>query len=171
VHWRADLRNAPAGTLPTVQSGVAAVSRETGIPFVYDGPAAYIPQKGNFSQPAPMVISFGRSAGRPSASSYLTGGTNVGYGGYQASGTYTNGKVTYAITKGFVVLDADRYPFLSSKIRSDLVMHELGHAVGLNHARSGQELMYPTISSTSPNGYAAGDLTGLRLVGRSAGCL
>ena len=104
--------------------------------------------------------------GRPAASTYLTGGSTAGYGGYQASGTYQNGKVVYRITKGFVVLDADRYPFLSTKVRNGLLLHELGHAVGLNHARYNSELMYPTISTSSPNGYAAGDLTGLALLGR-----
>jgi hypothetical protein len=171
VHWRADLRNAPAGTLTTVKNAVAELSAKTGIPFVYDGAATYIPQRGSYNQPAPLVISFGRRAGRPSASSYLPGGTTVGYGGYQATGSSVNGKVVYKITKGFVVIDADRYPGLSSKIRSDIVMHELGHAAGLNHAKSAQELMYPSISNGSPNGYAAGDLTGLRLLGRTAGCL
>jgi hypothetical protein len=171
VHWRADLRNAPAGTLTTAKNAVAALSAASGIPFVYDGAATYLPQQGSTAQPAPLVLSFARRPGRPSASNYLTGGTNVGYGGYTATGASKNGKVVYAITKGFAVIDADRYPALSTKIRSDVLMHELGHAVGLNHARSAQELMYPTITAGSPNGYAAGDLSGLHLVGRAAGCL
>lgn len=171
VHWRADLRNAPAGTLTTVKAAVAALSAKTGIPFVYDGAAKWIPQRGNYNQPSSLVVSFGRRAGRPSASNYLTGGTNVGYGGYQATGVYKNGKAVYQISKGFVVLDADRYPYLSSKIRMGVLMHELGHAVGLNHAKYKSELMYPMIGNYSPNGYSAGDLAGLRLLGRSAGCI
>jgi len=171
VQWRADLRNAPAGTLNVLKSAVAALSSKTGIPFVYDGPASFIPQRGGPAGPAPLVVSFGRRTGRPAASNYLTGGTNVGYGGFTATGQYVNGKAVYKITRGFVVIDADRYPFLSSKIRSGVLMHELGHAVGLNHAKYRSELMYPTISASSPNGYAAGDLNGLRLLGRSAGCL
>jgi hypothetical protein len=171
VHWRADLRNAPAGTLATVKAAVAALSAKTGIPFVYDGAATYIPQKGSYAQPSSLVVSFARHPGRPSASSYLTGGSNVGYGGYQATGSYKNGRVVYQITKGFVVIDADRYPFLSSKLRTGVLEHELGHAAGLNHAKYKSELMYPVLGSYSPNGYAAGDLAGLRLLGRSAGCI
>src|ERR1700709_1191604 len=60
VHWRADLRNAPAGTLTTVKNGVAQLAAQTGISFVYDDSATYIPQRGNFNQPAPLIISFGR---------------------------------------------------------------------------------------------------------------
>jgi len=171
VHWRADLRNAPAGTLAAVKNAVATLSATSGIPFVYDGAASYIPQKGNFAQPASLVIAFGRRPGRPAASNYLTGGTNVGYGGYSSSGTYVNGKIVWRITKGFAVIDADRYPTLSAKVRSGILLHELGHAVGLNHAKSAQELMYPVVSAGSPNGYSAGDQAGLRLVGRPAGCL
>src|SRR3954447_5564879 len=103
VHWRADVRNAPAGTLTTVKNAVATLSAKTGITFVYDGSASYIPQRGSYNQPAPLVVSFGRRAGRPSPSSYLTGGTNVGYGGWQSSYSYKNGKPVYQITKGFVV--------------------------------------------------------------------
>jgi matrixin len=171
IHWRADLRNAPAGTLSALKSAVAALSSKSGIPFVYDGAATFIPQRGGPAGPAPLVVSFGRRPGRPSASNYLTGGTNVGYGGFTATGVYVQGKAVYKITRGFAVIDADRYPFLSSKVKQGVLMHELGHAVGLNHAKYSSELMYPTISNSSPSGYSAGDLNGLRLVGRSAGCL
>src|SRR3954452_970689 len=84
VHWRADLRNAPAGTLSALTSAVATLSSKTGIPFVYDGAATFIPQRGGPAGPAPLVVSFGRRAGRPSASNFLTGGSNVGYRGAAA---------------------------------------------------------------------------------------
>jgi hypothetical protein len=172
VHWRADLRNAPANTLPLVQGAVATLSAKTGIRFVYDGPASYIPQRGGFAkQPSSLIVSFGRAPGRPSASNYLTGGTMVGYGGYLATGAYKNGGVVYSITKGFVVIDANRFPGLSTHTRTALLQHELGHAVGLNHAKYRSELMYPVVGNASPSSYAAGDLTGLRLLGRPAGCL
>src|ERR1700712_2319302 len=66
VHWRADLRNAPAGTLTMLKSAVAELSSKTGISFVYDGAATWIPQKGNFKQPSSLIVSFGRRPGRPS---------------------------------------------------------------------------------------------------------
>src|SRR4051794_5909993 len=94
VHWRAHLPMAPAGALTTVQAAVSTLSAKTGIPFVYDGAAAYIPQKGSYAQqPSSLVVSFAHHPGRPSASDYLTGGTNVGYGGYLATGSYRNGTV------------------------------------------------------------------------------
>jgi hypothetical protein len=171
VHWKADLRNAPAGTLTPLKAAVANLSAKSGITFVYDGAASYIPQKGSTAQPSSLVVSFARPPGRPSASNYLTGGTNVGYGGFEATGVNENGKPVYQISKGFVVIDADRYPFLSTKIRNGVLEHELGHAVGLNHARFTSEIMYPTISNASPDNYSSGDLAGLRMLGRTAGCI
>ena len=51
---------------------------------------------------------------------------------------------------------------MASKVRSGVLLHELGHAVGLNHAKYRSELMYPTITTSSPTGYSAGDLNGMR---------
>ena len=81
------------------------------------------------------------------------------------------GKVVYRITSGFVVIDSDAYRFRSTQVQTATLLHELGHAVGLNHAKQPQEVMYPVISDSTANHYNAGDLTGLRLVGRSAGCI
>ena len=171
VHWRADLRLAPPGALTTVQQSVAALSAATGISFVYDGTATYIPQPSSTTQPAPLVVSFGRHSGQPLGSNYLTGSGQIGDGGYRAVGTWNGKAVIYRLTSSYVVIDADAYRFRSSQIKSSTLLHELGHAVGLNHARQASEVMYPVISPTTGTSYAAGDLTGFRLVGRSAGCL
>jgi hypothetical protein len=55
--------------------------------------------------------------------------------------------------------------------RGNLILHELGHAAGLGHAGTRTSLMYPELSSTSPNGYSDADRSGLALVGRRSGCL
>ena len=47
-----------------------------------------------------------------------------------------------------------------------LLLHELGHAVGLNHVTLKSQTMYPTIGSWSRGWYHYGDLAGLRAVGR-----
>jgi predicted Zn-dependent protease len=56
-------------------------------------------------------------------------------------------------------------------VRTAALLHELGHAVGLNHAHFTSEVMYPSVSDAGPNYYSAGDLAGLAKVGRPAGCL
>lgn len=168
VHWRADLRLAPPGALATVQQAVATLSSATGITFAYDGTTSYIPQQGSTWQPAPLVISFAQHSGRPSGSNWLTASGQIGDGGYQA---YAPWQSPYRITNGFVVIDSDAYRFRTAQIQTSTLLHELGHAVGLNHVQQADEVMYPTITSSTATHYNAGDLTGLRLVGRPSGCI
>jgi hypothetical protein len=52
-----------------------------------------------------------------------------------------------------------------------LLLHELGHAAGLNHVSTRSQIMYPTIGGWTRAYYHAGDLAGLRRVGRAAGCM
>jgi hypothetical protein len=54
-----------------------------------------------------------------------------------------------------------------------IVMHELAHVLGLGHTREEASLMYPDAAqqTTRPTGFSNSDLTGLRHLGRDAGCL
>ena len=61
--------------------------------------------------------------------------------------------------------------FGSGETRGQLILHELGHAMGLNHTRNTGQIMYPMLRSRSRTAYAAGDRTGLERVGRNAGCI
>jgi hypothetical protein len=47
-----------------------------------------------------------------------------------------------------------------------VVLHELGHLVGLDHVRDRGELMFPTANDVV--GYGPGDLQGLAALGRGA---
>ena len=54
-----------------------------------------------------------------------------------------------------------------------VVLHELGHLMGLGHTSSTDSLMYPDAAdhTTRPTKLAAGDLLGLKYLGREAGCV
>jgi len=52
-----------------------------------------------------------------------------------------------------------------------VLLHELGHSVGLNHVSDAHEIMAPMAAPRSPVHYAAGDRLGLRQVGAGNGCL
>lgn len=52
------------------------------------------------------------------------------------------------------------------------MLHELGHITGLGHTSEPQQLMYPDASEqTGTTAFQAGDLAGMKYLGRDAGCI
>ena len=172
VDYRVNVQQAPAA-LAAVQSAVGQLSKATGITFAYRGTTTYIPRANGWgSQPASLVIGFARHNGLLGGSNLLTSSYQLGEGGFQSSMFSWAGRITsYKITKGYVVLDTDGFNRASAHVKTAVLLHELGHAVGLNHARFSSEVMYSSVSNGGPDYYSAGDLAGLRKLGRGAGCL
>jgi hypothetical protein len=76
---------------------------------------------------------------------------------------------------GIIVMDADATAirgFGHRYAHGSVLLHELGHIMGLDHVKDPDQLMY---SGRHPNfglrGFGAGDLEGLRRLGADAGCL
>lgn len=63
--------------------------------------------------------------------------------------------------------------FGSGVTRGRVILHELGHVVGLGHVSGRSQLMYPELGTqTSPAAeFGIGDRAGLRLLGAEAGCV
>jgi hypothetical protein len=176
IHVRVNPSLGGAGALADTQTALGAISRATGLHFVYDGTTSFVPNTGNSgAQPAAIVIAWappGTGAGR---SNYYSAGA-VGEGGWRSSGTSNNGGATWVwkITQGFVVLDPSvklAGGFGNGQTRGSLLLHELGHAAGLGHTNDGSQVMYPVLRTTSYGSYGAGDLAGLAAVGASKGCV
>ena len=169
VHYRVNDALQP-GALTNVKSAIAAVSKATGITFVYDGLTTYVPDQNKWNQPASLVVSFARNKTQSGGSDYLAGGNQLGDGGFRSSYQIVNGRsINLEITQSYAAIDAAGYGRSSTKVRTATLLHELGHAVGLNHAHLTSEVMYPIVGATAA--YSPGDLSGLRKVGRTQGCI
>jgi hypothetical protein len=167
---------APSGAIDEVRAGFDRLSAVTGIRFVYDGATTEVHTlfgQRDFTQDrygdryAPILVSWTTESVEP----LLAGGT-LGYGG---STSYWRGDSDEAYVSGEVVFDTVQ-PVLSAGFgpglrRGNLVLHELGHVVGLDHVNDRTQLMNASIHEGSPSGYAAGDLAGLSQLGARQGCL
>ena len=168
--------HAPAGAVDEVRVAFDRLSAATGIRFVYAGPTTEahgvfgrrdLTQDRYGSGWAPILVSWTSAAVEP----LLAGGT-LGYGG---STSYWRGDSDEAYVTGEVVFDTDQSAlapgFGPGLTRGNLVLHEIGHVVGLDHITDRAQLMNASIHSGSPNGFAAGDLAGLAALGARQGCV
>lgn len=161
---------APAGSDGIVQSAVAEISRLTGLQFVYAGtshtPVTWTekmsPQLALGEVP-PVEIAWSSTDEFTSLK-----GDVLGFGG----STYVSGPdVTPRYVTGSIALRASQlgqalqHPGGRAFVKA-VVLHELGHVVGLAHVQDRRELMDPFISTQRD--FGPGDREGLALVGRGS---
>ncbi|HET9631582.1 MAG TPA: hypothetical protein VFP73_04250 [Terrabacter sp.] len=185
IYWRVNPRWAPEGALADLQGAFTRLHAATGLTFVYRGTTTLVP--GTAAYDAADTDGYIIVAWAPDGSTTLIPRAPRGRyglmgmaGGYATTGYASNGKPYATIDKAYVLLSTsfpslaggfgwgNRYGWLGT--RGMLDMHELAHAVGLDHARGTTQIMYP-VAQRMPANWGAGDLTGLRLVGRAAGCI
>jgi hypothetical protein len=175
IGYRVNARQATSGAIKDVQGAFTRLGHATGFHFVYRGTTTGIPQNGGNSwYPAgtQIVVAWAR----PDQSSMLRLYSNaVGVGSAITSGGYVNGDGTSVsrIIRGAVVLDSRRNyraGFGTGSTRGDLVLHELGHTMGLGHVGSTKQIMYPMVTSGLAR-LGRGDLNGLERHGARLGCV
>ena len=180
IGYRVNARLGGRGALADTRGALERIHDVTGLRFVYRGRTRIIPG-GNGGSRYPRDTQLVVSWARPRQTSLLDAAGVAGQGGPSWVIWNEGDKTKAMITRGFVVLNAnlDLGGGFGGGVhngwvgtRGQLLMHELGHAVGLDHPRQDDrwEIMYPTMTD-KPAVWGAGDRNGLHRLGATRGCL
>lgn len=189
VRWAVNPAGAPPGGLAEVELAVRLTAQATGLVLVPAGTTSSVPQQ-SWLQPggwptgtADLVIAWAVPArdavALPGESDLLTG--SAGVGGWAAEHVRTSAGPVGRITRGYVVLDADadaefapgfspgRGLLRTRPPRGRLLLHELGHAVGLTHVDDDLQVMNPGVQPVA-GAWGEGDLAGLQALRQGQSC-
>jgi hypothetical protein len=156
----------PAGRITDVHQAMARLASATGLTVVFGGESS-LPAT---TQPTDLPDSTILIAWSDPATLPILQGPSLGFGGVTSVPTAGD---RLRLRNGWVILDrtdpmADGFGRGGSF--GQVFLHELGHAVNLDHVIEPVQLMFPYLSPSSPADYQAGDLAGLAQV-RALDCL
>ena len=163
IHYVVNMGGYSDDFRPVIAEAVERLEAATGLLLIPVGDTAFMPTSTSQSPPASvggeLVIALGDAN-----QSDLVPGSIVGRAGIFF---FTS------IVRASVVIDVgdigSNPPWASLGV-GPVLMHELAHAVGLDHVADSTQLMNAVASSGGPTTYGAGDLTGLWQVGAAGGC-
>ncbi|MCW2600756.1 MAG: Peptidase metallopeptidase [Frankiales bacterium] len=173
IHWQFRAAGAPKHGRAVVNAAVARIAKITGTRWVFDGVVSNTPGTpwlpSNLDTIRPVLIGWtdGKHSdllrGRPAG---VLGVTRTAWFGWTDNGT-----TVASIRAAVIALDrTDRLPSNGPVSWKTVLLHELAHAMGLDHAGSSHELMFPVLQRSLPD-LQKGDVQGLTKVGRRAGCV
>ncbi len=176
IHYVVNLTDAPPTAAADVAGAIARVSAATGIGFVADGITDEEPSRSRPNEEparyghrwAPLLIAWIHGA----SSDFITTDGALGEGG--ATWVAPAGGPDVYVT-GQVAISADTTRNLPAGFGAGatiglLLLHELGHVVGLAHVTDPAEVMYPRLQPRDAAAYGPGDLAGLAALGHARGC-
>jgi hypothetical protein len=181
VHWnkcrrigyRISLRRAPDGAVRQTKEAVSRVAAASGLRFAYEGTSRVRPRiNADYQRGTRLVIGWMTPRESP-----VLSGSVAGIGGPLY---YTSGSHRGEIVKGFAQLDAGLNTKLADGFgtgprrgyqgtKGQLLMHEIAHAVGLDHVRDTRQILYYSLTRKRAV-FGAGDRNGLEQVGRRRSC-
>lgn len=170
ITYRVNAARARPTALGDLREALRRVSYETGIRFRELGATARVPGRPGFRYDADLVVAWTDREATP-----LLGGDRAAAGGFEAPVAGLGGRPR--IVHGFVVVDAERVADLDAGYGAGLtegqvLLHELGHVLGLDHVDADDQMLRPRLERAEvATLYGAGDLAGLRRLGRRAGCV
>ncbi|HXR68521.1 MAG TPA: M66 family metalloprotease, partial [Dermatophilaceae bacterium] len=149
VHYLVEPAGAPAGWQNDVSNDISQAANATGLSFVSDGTSGSAPSGYNG-----IVISW---------TSQLSGGDTVGLTTYSY---YNVSSYSPQIVSANIQLLGSLRGGTGTSGEEPVLLHELGHALGLGHVNAA-EVMNPVDQGYTT--YHAGDLNGLTRLGASQG--
>jgi hypothetical protein len=153
ITWLFNPQSAPPGAEGFLRAGFDHVADLTGLPFRYGGTTGRTPDS---NVRGTVVVEW-----RPGL------GDAAGLGGAMTEPAPGG---ALRLVAGGITLDADlTLPLSWTSGWGPILLHEIGHVVGLDHVDDPAQLMYPKAGGAIY--YGPGDLAGLHALGAAAGCL
>lgn len=168
LHYVLNPAGMPTGGRELVQDAVAAAGAASGLVLVDDGTTdeplsanrGLVQRRRYGNRWAPVLIGWSDQRAYPPLA-----GDVAGVGG--SALVQPRGPASGRLVTGQVALDVDALAPLMRRGRVDqvraIIMHELGHVIGLDHVGDPAQLMYPRNRGLTE--YGAGDLEGLARLG------
>ena len=163
IHYSVNLGGYPAAERQVISEALNRLQSATGLTFVAVGDTTYTPTTSNPTGGIPagsdMVIALTDEAHTDLVPGSIVGRADISY-------STSILRATVVIDMGDVAANPD----WSSTGPGPVLLHELGHSVGLAHVADPTQIMNDTATPTGPTTYAAGDLAGLWWLGAAQGC-
>ena len=168
---------APPGAVDDLHQAFRVVAEATGLTFVHEGATDEEAAVNRvISQPqrygnrwAPILVAFDHGERFRMEPTNPAGGQSV-----EVEGAYVSGVLIVNVDA--VAHDNNRSRpangFGEGTTWGRVFIHELGHIVGLGHVARSDQIMFPELGVQRGRAeFHAGDLAGLRFLGKEAGCL
>ena len=163
IHYLVNMGGYSDSFRPVIAEAVERVQAATGLLLIPVGDTAFMPSLATQSPPAAvggeLVIALGDELQTDLVPGQTVGRAFISY--------FTS------ILRASLVIDmgdVGKNSLWNGVGAGPVLMHELGHTVGLGHVTDATQLMNTTASSSGPTTYSAGDLTGLWQLGAAGGC-
>lgn len=169
INWAYNPASSYAGSQADVKRAFAKIAGVTGLRFKYVGETAFLPATSTDPTPEGVDIVVGwAQLGQRTAGMAKVSGNDVGV-------RDTGADVRFRITQALISLDQDMalpggFARSGGPTWGQVMLHEILHGVGLDHANGTEQMMYPYTDSSNHE-FGAGDMTGMVAVGANKTCL